>query len=141
MNKPTIQQVRQQVAQGMLDEAKSVAQTASEQIGIPVAQTLPDYNEFNNSDQFKEEVKAQESQRMAELRVIIENEMRNAKVLREQKVREIAQMQAQEMQKDENHEDKKTDFLASLGHAAKRIRGRLGQVGKGKMEKGRGGGG
>jgi len=142
VNRPTIQQVQRQVAQGVIDEAKKMASSAQEQItGVPVSQSLPDHNQFDNTAAYKQELQQRENQRMAELKAIIEQEMRNAKTQREQKAQEVAQLQAQQMSEDENKDEKKGGFFASLGHAAKRMRGRLGQVGKGKMEKGRGGGG
>lgn len=150
----TVQQKAQHAAQaakqGALDETQQFLRTAASQVGVdrlPMApraegvgqsqpQVLP-HQEFDDMAAYREQVKAKEAQRMSELKSIIEQEMAQARMKREQEQQAIAQAQVTEMQKDEQKEEEKKGLFATISRAAKRVKGRLGHVGKGKMEKGR----
>lgn len=163
--KGAAQVVRQQIAtaagdlgKGAADEARNVAQAAVSQVTgtdtSPVARmeqspalgqsapNIPDPNQFNGTEQYRENLEQETKKRMAELKSIIEEEGQKARSNREQEEAQWQQAQEQIMKQDEikkqEQEEKGGGILASLGRAAKRIKGRLGQVaGQGKGEKGK----
>lgn len=143
-------QAQRDFAKGVASEGKNLFETAQaqmtgrpsgERLGASQNVSLPDHNQFNDTEAYKQKLETVTNQRIDELRVRFQEEVKNARAAREQKAQEVSQQQTREMQATEKPEEEKKGILASLGRAAKRVKGRLGQVGKGKMEKGRGGGG
>jgi len=153
--KPTIQQVQRQVAQARDDlkhEAGGFVKTVGEQISgreqAPgVGQSNP---QIQNPDHFQDtqalwaDEQKKNEDRMQQLRFLINQmgeEERKAKMASQQQQETWQKAQAEAMKASKPKEDEKKGMLASISRAAKRVKGRLGHVGKGKMEKGRAAGG
>ena len=133
-------------------EANKFFETAQSQVtGRPVtlermvgqsAPSLPDHHEYDNLETYRADVDSRTRERMTELKVLLDKEIENAKVVRIQKEEALKRENDQKLEaKALEKKEEKKGFVASLGRAAKRVRGRIGQVGKTKHEKGRGGGG
>lgn len=158
--KPVIQSIQQKAQaaaqaakQGAINETQQVLRTAATQVTgsdrLPMmprpehgigqsSPNIPNPAQYDDLEAYRQKVTAETNQRMMQLKQMIDQEIAQAKMKREQEEQAIAQAQAAEMQKgSEEKEEEKKGFLASLSKAAKRVKGRLGQVGKGKMEKGR----
>lgn len=153
----TVQQKAQNAAQsarqGAINEAQQFINTAASQVAgvdrapqMPrvegqtsgAAPSLPDHTQEKQIEDYKNRLAAAEASRMKQLKAIIEGEIRAAGQRREQAERAVAEQQAQQMQAQSQNDKKEgKGFVAALGKAAKGIKGRLGQVGKGKSEKGK----
>lgn len=149
-----IQKQVAQVKRDLADEFEKMGSTAKAQV-TGTEQTpalgqsspqIPNPNEIADTAAYRQNLEAQNQARIQELRVFInrikdqESQQIIAARQAQESAKNIAEAQSQAMQGPKPQEEKKGIF-ASLGRAAKRVKGRLGQVGKGKMEKGRGGGG
>lgn len=141
--KPTPQTVQKQIYQArddILDETGKFASTARSQLTgvetIPMARqatpTLPVVE--GNAEDYRQKVEDETKQRMTELKAIIEEELAKARAKREEQERLWQQAQREGLTEEKKVEGKQGNLLS---RAAKRIKGRLGQIGKGKMEKGK----
>lgn len=141
--KPTPQAVQKQIYQArddILDETGKFASTARSQLTgvetIPMARqatpTLPAVE--GNAEDYRQKVEDETKQRMTELKAIIEEELAKARAKREEQERLWQQAQREGLTEDKKVEEKQGSLLS---RAAKRVKGRLGQIGKGKMEKGK----
>lgn len=143
----------QSAKQGAVNEAQQFLNTATSQVAgvdripqmprteAPMQQSapaVPDHAQYQDMEAYRKRVDAETSSRMIQLKAIIDGEMRAATQKREQAERAIAEQQAQEMQaQSKKDEPEGKGFIAAVGKAARSIKGRLGQVGKGKSEKGK----
>ncbi len=151
--KPVAGQVQRSVQQArddVFNEAGAFARTAQSQVtGVEarpaIGQStpqLPPANQFATTQEYWQAQERQNEARLAELRKFVQNiknldeEQKRAEQIRAQQEQAVAQAQAAQMQETAREENKSGNVLS---RAVKRIKGRLGQVGKGKMEKGRGG--
>lgn len=145
--KPTPQAVQKQIYQArddILDETGKFASTARSQLTgvetIPMARqappALPEI-EGDNTEAYKQKVEEETRIRMGQLKAIIEEEAAKARAMREEKERLWEKAQKEGLTDEKGVTQERQPNLVSL--AVKKIKGRLGQVGKGKMEKGRGG--
>lgn len=151
--KQKAQQAAQSVRQGAVSEAQQFLNTAASQVtgtdrlpAMPKIEDMnvqkpepvaPEHAGYDNMDTYRAEVKEQETARMAQLKQIIDTEMQNARYKREQEQQNIAKAQEEQMQQDKPKEEEKSGFLGFVSKAARSIKGRLGQVGKAKSEKGK----
>ena len=105
---------------------------------------IADPNQFSNAEALWAQEQRKNDERVQQLRTMIsqmkvdENE---AKLKRQQQEQAWQKAQGEAMQAGKPKEEDKRCFTAIISKATKRIKGRLGQVGKGKMEKGRAAGG
>lgn len=153
MNKPTVMQVQQKVQQSrddIFNEAGAFAKAAQSQIlGVEMRPALgqsspqiPQVDQAASAAVYWQEEQRKNDARLAELRTFvrnlgnIEDEQKRAQQIRLQQEQAMAQAQQAAMQETERQDEQSGNVLS---RAVKRIKGRLGQVGKGKMEKGRGG--
>lgn len=146
MTKPTIQQVQRQVSQATDDikhEAKSFFETAKAQVASEgIGQTrpqIPNPNQYPDTQSLWAEEQKKNEDRIRQLGYLInqisqeENKAREARAQQEQAWQKT---QVEAMRKGTEPEEKK-GIIATIGRAAKRLKGRLSHTGKGKMEKGR----
>lgn len=148
------QAAAQSARQGAIDETQHLLRTAAGQVtGTDRAPrpeqapgfgqstpNIPDPNQHASTEALWAEEKRKNDERMAQLRAIIKKEEEEARAKRQQTEKAWQETQVQALQADaakKQEEEKKGGILATLGRAAKRIKGRLGHVGKSKMEKGR----
>lgn len=143
----------QSAKQGAVNEAQQILRTAASQVtgadrlpmmpqapeGIGQSNpNIPNPAQYDDLEAYRQKVTAETNQRMGQLKQIIENEMQSARAKREQEQQAIMQAQAAQMEQgNKEKEEEQKGFMAMVSRAAKRVKGRLGQVGKGKMEKGR----
>ena len=141
-----------QARRDLTDEFEKLGRSAKTQVtGIEqtpgLGQSNPqiaDPNQFSNAEALWAQEQRKNDERVQQLRTMIsqmkvdENE---AKLKRQQQEQAWQKAQEEAMQAGKPKEEDKRGFTAIISKATKRIKGRLGQVGKGKMEKGRAAGG
>lgn len=155
MKPPAASQKIVQARRDITDEFEKLGQTAKAQItGVEqapaIGQTnlqIPNPNEFYDVAAYRAKLEADNQKRISQLRAFVrtqmefEDEQKRARMKMQEEAKRISEAQAQAMTAGKPKEEPKGGILSSLGRAAKRIKGRLGQIGKGKMEKGRAAGG
>ena len=146
--KPMAQLARQQVAQaagdiaqGTRDEAKNIASAAAEQItGIGQSNpTLPNPNTAQNTEEYWQNEKIKQEQRIEEIRAAIRKmgieEQEQARQTRQQVDQSWHQAQEEALKKDEIE---KQEQEKKGGNILTKVKRRLGQImGPGKGEKGK----
>lgn len=101
------------------------------------APQLPDHNQYNETEEYRKRLDEESSQRMRQLKIVLEQEIERARAEREAKQQRVARDQAEQMAPPQP-EEKQAGLIAKISGAGKRIRGRLGQImGQGKSEKGK----
>lgn len=135
-----------QARRDLADEFEKLGQTAKAQMtgvekpAIGASEPkIPDPNQFPSTEAMWAEEQKKNEERMRQLRVLINQIREDESKARQQKLKqEQAWQKAQEemMQAGKPKEEKK-GFIGIISRASKRLKGRLGQIGKGKMEKGR----
>lgn len=159
MNGKPLAQAAQSAKQGAIRETQQALATAQSQVmgtdRPPLMPQAPDLEHVSAIGQsnpqlppqqagedieaYRQQVQQQAEKRMRELKNIIDQEMAQAAQKREQQQQQIAQAQAKQMEEmDKQGEEQGGGVVASLSRAAKRVKGRLGQImGHGKGEKGK----
>lgn len=146
--KPQVMQQRVvQARRDLTDEFEKLGKTAKGQItgaesSPAVGQSnpqIPNPNGFPNTEAMWAEEQKKNEDRMQQLRFLI-NQMKDDEARARQTKHEqeqIWQKTQEEAMKASKPADEKKGLVATISRAAKRVKGRLGQVGRGKMEKGR----
>jgi len=148
-----VPQVVSQVSRSLADQfekfggasAKSQLTGQEGVLGIgKSAPQIPNPDKYDDLEVYRAKIEADNQRRIDELRAFIrrqmdaEEEQKRARMKMEEEAKRFAEIQSQAMGRDKE-EDKnlKGGVLPALGRFAKGLKGRLGFVGKGKMEKGK----
>ncbi len=147
-----VQQVISQGARGLAGQFEKIGASAKSQLigqentlGIgKSAPQIPNPDQYGDLEAYRAKIEADNQRRINELRKFIriqmnaEEEQKKASLKMKEEAKRLAEIQSQAMGEDkEEDKNPKGGVLPALGRFAKGLRGRLGFVGKGKMEKGK----